>query len=86
VADAAALAAARELNGTPAGITKAVAEAEKRVTDEDDGISYQYGRDVRSWSDAALMFGSSPDPGRQVVRRNGRRRSCEGGQVAIREG
>lgn len=59
LAKAAALAAARELNGTDAGITAAKARA-KAVA---EGLKYQYFGNGTSfiWSDAALTFSTGPD-------------------------
>lgn len=59
VADAAALAAARKLNGTASGITDAVAAAAAATT----ALKYEYGRGTVSWSAAAIKFSTSPDRG-----------------------
>jgi len=59
MADAVALAAARELNGTGAGVDNALAQA--RTTAE--SLSYQYNNSQFEWSDRAIKFGSSADPG-----------------------
>lgn len=56
VADAAALAAARELNGTAAGITAASTRAEAVVR----SYKYKYGREAMTWSSTALEFSSTP--------------------------
>lgn len=55
VADAAALAAARELNGTSAGLTTAVARAHSSA----ELLKYQYDNSALEWTDAALRFGES---------------------------
>lgn len=52
----AALAAARELNGTSAGVTAALARAAETARN----LKYQYGKPV-VWNDAAIRFSSSPD-------------------------
>ena len=52
VADAAALAAARELNGSASGISKALAQAMSTA----NTFHYQYGMQNVSWSDAAISF------------------------------
>lgn len=59
VAKAAALAAARELNGTPAGITAARTAARETV----EALRYQHFNNgtAFSWSDEALSFSTSPD-------------------------
>lgn len=58
VADSVALAAARRLNGTPGGITNAVAAASAAAT----ALNYQYNSTPIPWpSDAALKFSTSPD-------------------------
>lgn len=56
VADAAALAAARELNGTSAGVNAAVAEAAAVVR----RFKYNYDRADMTWNDAAIEFSNSP--------------------------
>ena len=56
VADAAALAAARELNGTPAGITAAVNRAGAVVS----RFRYRYDRVALTWSDTAIEFSATP--------------------------
>lgn len=60
VADTVALSAAYELDGTPGGITKAVAMASSRFAQGDGRFTYGYGKATMSWSDAAIAFGSSP--------------------------
>jgi Flp pilus assembly protein TadG len=55
VAKAVALAAARELNGTAAGVDAALARAETIAR----GFKYQYGISM-PWSSAAITFGTSP--------------------------
>ncbi|MFP5392689.1 MAG: pilus assembly protein TadG-related protein [Gammaproteobacteria bacterium] len=57
VANAAALAAARQLNGSAAGIAKASAAAAAAAAT----YRYNYGQDAFAWSDAALQFSSSFD-------------------------
>jgi hypothetical protein len=59
VADAAALAAAATLDGTPEGIDRAVTDA--GVTAEYS--TFAYGTDSVTWSNAALKFGTSADGG-----------------------
>ena len=56
-ADAAALAAASTLDGTPEGIDKAVAEAEQTA----EYSTFAYNTDSVSWSRSALTFGTSAD-------------------------
>lgn len=56
VADAAALAAARELNGTAAGVTAAVTKAGEAVR----RFKYQYDTVTMEWSDTAIEFGTAP--------------------------
>lgn len=55
-ADGAALAAARALVGTPAGIGAAVAAAQIAVQNRKYGYRYQL-----AWNDDAIRFGASPD-------------------------
>lgn len=57
IADAAALGAARKLNGTASGINDAVAAATAAAT----ALKYQYGRTTVNWSAAAIRFSTSPD-------------------------
>jgi Flp pilus assembly protein TadG len=57
VAEAVALAAAKELNGTPAGVTAARAAAASVTAN----FNYQYERIPISWSEQALKFSKSPD-------------------------
>ena len=58
VADAAALAAAAVLDGTPEGIDRAAAEAEQVAST----YNFSYNNsDLVSWSSAALTFGIAPD-------------------------
>lgn len=57
VSDAAALAAARRLNGTAAGVNAAVAAAEAMAAAQ----QYQYGSSTISWSASAVTFSTSPD-------------------------
>lgn len=56
VAKAVALAAARELNGTQAGVNAAITRAESTAR----GFKYNYGLSV-PWSESAITFGTSPD-------------------------
>ena len=59
-ADVAALAAARELNGTQAGVTNAVQAAAARFGGSSaTAVTFQYGRTM-AWSDTAIEFGRSP--------------------------
>lgn len=58
IAKAAALAAARELNGTASGVTSALAKAKQAAED----LKYKYGTAV-VWDDAAISFSASPDLG-----------------------
>lgn len=58
VARAAALAAARQLNGTPAGVTKALEAADDIVED----LTYSYSTKSVEWSSAALRFSSTGLP------------------------
>jgi Flp pilus assembly protein TadG len=55
VAKAAALAAARELNGTAAGVTAAQAKAKEAA----ERLMYQYGKATFTWDNAAMTFGTS---------------------------
>jgi Flp pilus assembly protein TadG len=59
VADAVALAAASALDGTSAGIDKAVTVAAQAV----QNYTFSYNSDSVSWSSAALTFGTGPDGG-----------------------
>lgn len=59
VARAAALAAAQQLNGTPAGIDAALAEARLAVA----GMTYDSNQRSVTWTDNALGFGATPDGG-----------------------
>ena len=56
LADAAALAAAHELNGTAAGVTAALARAASTAA----ALRYQYGQLPVAWSGAALRFSATP--------------------------
>jgi Flp pilus assembly protein TadG len=60
-----ALAAAKELNGTAAGITGAVAQAELRLTEPNQRLLYQYSTKSVEWSAAAIQFSSNADGGWQ---------------------
>jgi Flp pilus assembly protein TadG len=55
VADAAAMAAARQLNGTPAGVSNALLRAAQAA----EGLNYQHNRTGVTWSNAAIRFGNS---------------------------
>lgn len=57
VADAAALNAARRLNGTATGINDAVTAAAAAAT----SLRYQYDRTTIAWSASAIRFSTSPD-------------------------
>ncbi|MRW91506.1 pilus assembly protein TadE [Duganella sp. FT80W] len=57
VANTAALAAARQLNGSAAGVVNALAQAASAVA----GARYQYRQQTISWSGAALSFSSASD-------------------------
>lgn len=59
VANVAALTAARQLNGTAAGIDNALA----RTTSAMNALTYQYHQQAVTWRDAALSFSASPDGG-----------------------
>lgn len=59
VADAVALAAASALDGTPAGIDRAVVAAGQTAA----GYSYSYNGQIVSWSSAALTFGTDAHGG-----------------------
>jgi hypothetical protein len=56
MAKAVALAAARELNGTPAGVAAALTKARQTA----ERFHYQYGISF-TWTDAAISFSTSPD-------------------------
>lgn len=58
VADTAALAAARELNGTAGGINSAVTAAASAV-EGPDALKYGYAKLSMSWSNAAIKFSKS---------------------------
>lgn len=55
VADSAALAAARELNGTSAGVRAALGKAAAAAA----RLNYQYNGKAVSWDDAAISFGTT---------------------------
>lgn len=59
--DAAALAAAFELDGTKAGIGRAVDKASARFSASAYGLTAQYGKQRMDWSDSAIRFGKTPD-------------------------
>jgi hypothetical protein len=56
VANVAALAAARQLNGTSAGIDSALAKAAEAM----DALRYQYHQQKIAWNPAALTFAATP--------------------------
>lgn len=56
VTESIALVAARELNGTPAGVTRAANFASQLASN----IYYNYNNSSIDWSDDAIRFGSSP--------------------------
>ncbi|MCC2959327.1 pilus assembly protein TadG-related protein [Massilia sp. IC2-278] len=64
VASTVALAAAAELNGTPAGVTMALRRASERLATLPGsvvgGMSYMYSSRTMEWSDAAIEFGRTP--------------------------
>ncbi|HEX7987011.1 MAG TPA: pilus assembly protein TadG-related protein [Duganella sp.] len=57
IANVAAMAAARSLNGTATGIDNALAQAAVAMS----ALKYKYDREGISWNDAALSFSSSPN-------------------------
>jgi hypothetical protein len=57
VADAAALGAARKLNGTASGISDALAAASTAAT----SLKYEYDLSTIDWSASAIKFSTSPD-------------------------
>ena len=57
VANVAALAAARSLNGTSAGIDNALAQSAAAMS----ALKYQYNRSGINWNNAAVSFSSSPN-------------------------
>ncbi|WLI91405.1 pilus assembly protein TadE [Massilia sp. R2A-15] len=57
IAKSVALAAARELNGTQAGVTAALTKADAAAR----RLTYQYGSPM-IWNEAAITFGTSPSP------------------------
>jgi hypothetical protein len=59
--DAAALAAAKQLNGTSAGVTNAVTAASDRLTNTDDGVTYAYLQSHAAWSPSAIKFARRSD-------------------------
>jgi Flp pilus assembly protein TadG len=61
VADAAALAAASELDGTNQGVVNALQKASDRFTATPPGqLTYQYGKLTMTWSEQAMEFASAP--------------------------
>lgn len=62
VADSAALAAARELIGTPAGVTNALSQAAATA----NRFKFQYYNNAVVWSDSALQFSASGKAGSWV--------------------
>lgn len=63
VADAAALAAASQLDGTQQGLTKAMNSARAVVEQEDRTLRVKYNAEKVAWSDAAIQFSASRGPG-----------------------
>lgn len=65
VADAVAVAAALELNGTAAGLNRALQKASERLFNLPGttmgGVSYQYSTKSMEWSQAAIEFGPTPN-------------------------
>lgn len=62
VADAIAISAAKHLNGTAEGVTKALTAARDVVESGYDWTKLKYGyRNTMTFSDAAIRFGRSPD-------------------------
>jgi len=60
-ADTAALAAAYELDGTPAGISRAEQKAAARFSaPSPTQLTYQYGKQSMAWADSAIEFGATP--------------------------
>lgn len=59
MADAAVLAAARELDGTSAGVTRAITRARQIA----EGYRFAYNQSAVSWSDAAIAFGRTRNGG-----------------------
>lgn len=59
IANAAAIAAATQLNGTPAGINAAAAAAAAVMVE----ARFDYSTQSVTWSDSALQFATSPPPG-----------------------
>jgi Flp pilus assembly protein TadG len=60
-ADTAAVAAAYELDGTPAGITRAGQKASARFSaSAPSELTYQYGKQNMAWSDSVIEFGTTP--------------------------
>lgn len=60
VADTAAVAAAYELDGTPAGISRAAQKAAVRFSaPAPSQLTYQYGKQSMSWSNGAIEFGTT---------------------------
>ncbi|MQA39613.1 pilus assembly protein TadG-related protein [Rugamonas aquatica] len=57
LADATALAAARELNGTASGVASALTKAATAASE----LHYQHGQLSFTWSSAALRFSATPD-------------------------
>jgi len=60
LADAVAIAAAKKLDGTAAGITAALAAAQGVVEDQANGPKYDYLNNI-TWENAAIKFGASRD-------------------------
>jgi hypothetical protein len=60
VADTVALAAAPELDGTPAGIDNALQKGSEPFTAVTGALVYLYGSQHMTWNDAAMTFGAAP--------------------------
>jgi Flp pilus assembly protein TadG len=61
VADTVAVAAAFELDGTPAGVASAVQKAAARLTaSAPNALTYQYSNRSMAWSESAVQFSTSP--------------------------
>jgi hypothetical protein len=60
MADAVALAAAKKLDGTPAGVNAALATAQAILADQANGPKYAYLQSM-TWEDAAMEFSASRD-------------------------
>lgn len=63
VADAAALAAASQLNGTSQGVTRALSKARLVVEEGRATLRVKYNSEKLTWSDSAISFGRTPGLG-----------------------